>query len=128
MVFLDWVSRSIPDASSASNSDLSAIAVMRVFVALFVRFCVLEPATAWLLLVEASCLDEGHETLVYDYGKGKFARAGVVFIGLVRKDTWRLWESVSFRLCLWLMELHIKKCAVEVVLEGFVFFIARLLF
>lgn len=73
-MFIDWMSRSIPDASSASHSDLSAIAVLRVFVALFVRVFVLEPATAWLLLGEASCLDEGHETLVRDYGKGKFAR------------------------------------------------------
>lgn len=51
----------------------------------------------------------------------------MVFIGLMRKDSCGLWESVWFCLCLWLKELHVKKCAAEMVLEGFVFSIVRLL-
>lgn len=88
MVFRDWVSRSMPESSSASNiSDSSAFAVLRVFVAVVVHFLVLEPATAWLTPVEVSCLNDWCETLVYDYGKGKFVRAGLVLAGLARMNS-----------------------------------------
>jgi hypothetical protein len=115
--------------SGASNSDvsraLSAIAVLRAFVALMVRSFVLAPAAAWLTVVEASCLDSGQETLVYERGKGKLVSVGTVFAGHERRSSGELWKGVSLHLCLWLLELHVKKCAVQMVLEGLVSSIVR---
>ena len=130
VALLNWVSRSLPDMSGASNSDvsrtLSAIAVLRAFIALIVRSFVLAPAAAWLTLVEASCLDSGQETLVYERGKGRFVSVGAVFAGYEQRGSGELWKGVSLHLCLWLLELHVKKCAVQMVLEGLVSSIVRL--
>jgi hypothetical protein len=129
VALLNWVSRSLPDMSGASNSDvsrtLSAIAVLRVFIALIVRSFVLAPASAWLTLVEASCLDSRQETLVYEQGKRKFVSVGTVFAGYEQRGSGELWKGVSLHLCLWLLELHVKKCAVQMVLEGLVSSIVR---
>ena len=130
VALLNLVSRSLPDTSNALNSDvsrtLSAIAVLRAFVALAVRSFVLAPATAWLTLVEASSLDSGQETLVYEQTKGSFVSVGAVFAGYEQKSSVELWKVVSLHSCLWLLELHVKKCAVQMVLEGLVFSTVRL--
>jgi hypothetical protein len=130
VALLDWASRSLPDMSGASNSDvsrtLSAIAVLRAFVALIVRSFVLAPAAAWLTLVEASCLDLGQETLVYERAKKRFVSGGAVFARYEQRSSRELWKGVSLHLCLWLLELHVKKCAVQMVLEGLVASIVRL--
>jgi hypothetical protein len=124
VVLLDWFSRSLPDMSGTPNSSpsqtVSAIAVLRAFVALMIRSFMLAPATAWLTLVEASCLDSRQETLVYEQEKGRFVSIGAVFAGHEQRDSKELWKNVSLPLCLWLLELHIKKCAVQMMLEGFV--------
>jgi hypothetical protein len=124
IALLHWVSRSLPDATGASYSDvsrtLSAVAVLRAFIALTVRSLVMAPAAAWLTLVEASCLDSGQETLVYERRKGRFVSIGAVFAGYEQRDYRELWNGVTSHLCLSLLELHLKKCAVQMVLEGFV--------
>jgi hypothetical protein len=130
VALLDWISRSLPDMSGASNSDvsrtLSAIAVLRVFTALFVRSFVLAPTSAWLMIVETSCLDSGEETMVYAREKGRFVSVSTLFAGLELRGSVELWKGVSLRLCLWLLELHVKKCAVQMALEGFVSSTVRL--
>jgi hypothetical protein len=130
VMLLDWVSRSIPDVSSASNSDVwrmfSAIAVLRVFIALIVRSFVLAPSAAWLMLVEAGCLDSAQETLVYERRRGRFMSVGAVFAGYEQKGSGELWKGVSLHLCLWLLEMHVKKCAVQMVLVGIVSSIVHL--
>ena len=130
VALLNWVSRSLPDTSGVSNSDvsrmLSAIAVLRALIAVAVRSFVLAPATAWLTLVEASYLDSGQETVVYEQRKGKFVSVGAVFAGYEQKSSVELWKVVSLHSCLWLLELHVKKCAVQMVLEGLVFSTVRL--
>jgi hypothetical protein len=130
LALLNWVSRSLPDLSGSSNIDasqmLSAIAVLRAFVALIIRSFVLAPVTAWLTLVEASCLDSRQETLIYEQAKRKFASVGAVFARHEQRSFGELWKGVSLHLCLWLLELHVKKCAIQMALEALVFWIVRL--
>lgn len=124
VVLFDWVSSFSPNMNGASSSDvsrsLSAIAIFRTFFALLVRSFLLAPAAAWLTLVEASCLTQEQETLVYEQGKGRFARAGAIFARYEQRGSRQFRKGVSLHLCLWLLELHIKKCALQMVLEGLV--------
>ncbi|KAF2113503.1 hypothetical protein BDV96DRAFT_688497 [Lophiotrema nucula] len=126
VVLLDYVSRSLPEtgtsAGNVSGASLSAVAVLRAFAALVVRSFVLSPLSAWLTLVEASCLNPGQETLVYERGKGRFVSGSVLFAGGFERpvSARELGKRVSLDLCLRLLELHVKKCVVQMLLEGLV--------
>lgn len=130
LALLNWVSRSLPDLSGSSDNNtsemLSAIAVSRAFVALIIRSFVLAPAAAWLTLVEVSFLDSRQETLVYEHGKRKFVNVGAVFAGYEQRSSRELWKGVTLHLCLELLELHVKKCAMQMALQGLVFSIVHL--
>lgn len=115
VLLLNWTSDYIPDTSSNVAQTLSAIAVLRVAIALAVRSFVLAPATAWLTLAEASCLYSGQQTLVYNQGKGRFLSSG----DILKTSSNEPWRGVTWHSCFWLLELHLKKCVVHILLEGF---------
>lgn len=118
VLLLNWISDYSPETSEGISSNavqtLSAIAVLRVAVALAVRSFVLAPTAAWLTLVETSCLYSGQQTLVYDQGKRRFLTSGDV----LTRTSDELRKTVSWHLCFWLLELHLKKCMAHILLEG----------
>lgn len=130
IALLRWISRTTSTIDATSSSDaartVSGLAVARVLVALIVQAFVLAPTTVWLTLAEAKSLDRKEETLVYDRTKGRFMNIGAVFAGDQQNRKELHLDGVSLPLCLWLLELHLKKCAAQMVSEGAVSLIAPL--
>ena len=117
-------------ASASASGSMVAFAVMRAFLALITRVLVLAPLSVSLIRIEASFLDPSAETLVYSCRKRGFLSVKKIF----RKREVPL--SFSFQrarkqfllsTCLWLLELHVKKCLMQMTVESLTFVMVSLM-
>ncbi|ORY13949.1 hypothetical protein BCR34DRAFT_599548 [Clohesyomyces aquaticus] len=121
---LEYVSRSLPESATPvwDIPSISALAVLHVFMALVIHSLVLAPLSAWLTMVETSCLDPTKETLVYSKEKKRFLSVSAFFVDCNRPPNFgQFRKHISSRLCFWLLGLHVKKCLVQMILEGSIF-------
>lgn len=131
LALLRYVSKSLPEtAASIENVSwpIVTFAVLRAFLALFIRLFVLTPLSACLTLIEASFLNPNEETLVYSRRKKSFLPIQTLFLKReIPLSFKRARKQTLLLTCLWLFELHIKKCLVQMSLEAFIFSLISLM-
>lgn len=118
---------------AVASGAIVRFAVLRAFFALVIHSLVLMLLSVYLFMIEASFLVPGQETLVYSHEKKRLLRAEEILGDLNLNDSRRegnmpLSLSSAFArarkrgwllaTCLKLLELHVKKCVVQMALEG----------
>ena len=131
LVLLRYLSKpSLETATSIEVASWSivAFAVLRAFLALVTRLLVLSPLFVCLTLIEASFLDPVEDTLVYSRRKKSFLPVGTIFPKREMPLSFeRARKQALLSTCLWLLELHVKKCLVQMALESLTFLVIRLM-
>lgn len=101
--------------------------VLRAFVALSIRIFILCPSTVWLILMEASYLNPIEETLVYSEDRKSFVTARTLFLKIILPMSPKRARKLLTSTCLWLVELHVKKCLLQISVEASLFAIMCLI-
>lgn len=131
LALLRYISKPLPETATSievASWSIVAFAVLRAFLALVTRSLVLSPLSVYLTLIEASFLDPVEETLVYSRRKKSFLPVGTIIpkrempISLERAR-----KQALISTCLWLLELHVKKCLVQMTLESLTFMVIQLM-
>lgn len=128
---LRYISKPLPETAASievASWSIVAFAVLRAFLALVTRSLVLSPLSVCLTLIEASFLDPVEETLVYSRRKKCFLPVGTIFSKRDMPLSFeRARKQALLSTCLWLLELHVKKCLVQMALESLTFMVIRLM-
>jgi hypothetical protein len=131
LALLRYISKPLPETATSievASWSIVAFAVLRAFLALVTRSLVLSPLSVCLTLIEASFLDPVEETLVYSRRKKSFLPVGTIFPKREMPLSFeRARKQALLSTCLWLLELHVKKCLVQMALESLTFMVIRLM-
>jgi hypothetical protein len=131
LAFLRYISKPLSETATSievASWSIVAFAVLRAFLALVTRSLMLSPLSVCLTLIEASFLDPVEETLVYSRRKKSFLPVGTIFPKREMPLSFeRARKQALLSTCLWLLELHVKKCLVQMALESLTFMIIRLM-
>ena len=131
LALLRYISKPLPETATSievASWSIVAFAVLRAFLALVTRSLMLSPLSVFLTLIEASFLNPFEETLVYSRRKKSFLRVGTIFPkGEIPLSFERVRKQALLSTCLWLLELHVKKCLIQMVLESLTFMVIRLM-